>query len=61
MKMKGVIFFILLAGYALSATYSSNAVKKCGGLNPFLTRADIMHTAITGQKLELTTAPLNPG
>jgi hypothetical protein len=59
--MKGVIFVILLAGYALSATYSSNAIKKCGGLNPYLTSADITHRDITGRKLELATAPLNPG
>ena len=59
--MKSVIFFILLAGYALSATYSSNSVKKCGGLNPNLTRADITHKSRTGGKLELSTTPLNPG
>ena len=59
--MKGVIFFILLAGYALSATSSLNAVKKCGSLNPYLTHADISHKARTGRKLELTTTPLNPG
>ena len=59
--MKGVIFVILLAGYALSATYSWNAVKKCGGWNPYLIQADNRHAARTGRKLQLSTTPLNPG
>ena len=59
--MKGVIFVILLVGYALSTTSSSNTVKQCGRLNPYLTRADITHTARTGRKLELSSTPLKSG